>query len=255
MKIGSGRPTAGSANVGAVAARPGVMPAAAAGAVARAEPRTIADAASVLGIPEAEFTPTVRTAIMGLMREIDRLRQDLTRSQARLAEIERLADQDALVPVNNRRAFMREMTRVLHFAGRYGSSASLIYFDLNGLKTINDTLGHTAGDTAIRAAADVLISNVRDFDVVGRLGGDEFAVVLAQTPIEPAREKARQLAEAMRARPVPWEGQMIRLDTAYGVYALSPDEDAAAALAAADQAMYQHKQKLKAARGLPPVGR
>ncbi len=245
MKIGSGRPAAGSANVGAVTARPGVAAAPAAGAVARAEPRTIGDAASVMGIPEAEFTPTVRTAIMGLMREIDRLRQDLSRSQARLAEIERLADQDALVPVNNRRAFMREMTRILSFAGRYGSSATLIYFDLTGLKTINDTLGHTAGDTAIRAVAEVLVSNVRDFDVVGRLGGDEFAVVLAQTTIEPAREKARQLAEAVRARPIPWDDKIIRLDTAYGVYALDPQEDAATALAAADRAMYLHKHKMK----------
>jgi diguanylate cyclase (GGDEF)-like protein len=183
------------------------------------------------------------------MTEIDRLRRELGRTQARLGEVERMADQDALVPLNNRRAFMREMSRVLHFAGRYGSQASLIYLDLNGLKQINDTLGHAAGDAAISKVAELLKHSVRDFDVVGRLGGDEFAVVLAQTPLDQARDRAEQLAGTIRATTIPWHEHLIKLDTAYGVYPLEVDADPAAALAAADRAMYAQKQRMKQARG------
>ena len=67
-----------------------------------------ADSSAIMGIPEAELTPKVRDAIMTLMREVETLRRELLRSNARLADLEKLADQDALVPLHNRRAFVRE---------------------------------------------------------------------------------------------------------------------------------------------------
>lgn len=251
MKVGSSRPGSGTGRTGAVTTRAPAAatstPAAAASAPTAA--RSTVDSAQVMGIPQTEFTPKVRAAITNLMTEIDRLRRELTRTQARLSEVERMADQDALVPVNNRRAFMRELSRVLHFAGRYGSQASLIYFDLNGLKQINDTLGHAAGDAAISKVAELLKSNVRDFDVVGRLGGDEFAVVLAQTPIDQAAERAEHLARIIRATTIPWQDHLIHLDVAYGVHPLALDTDPAAAIAAADRAMYVKKQAMKRTAG------
>src|SRR6185503_8659165 len=128
--------------------------------------------ASVLGIPEGEFTPRVRDAIMTLMGEVDSLRRELSQTRVRLEEVEKTADQDHLLPLLNRRAFVRELTRYIAFAGRYGTPASLIYFDLDGFKTVNDTHGHAGGDAVLKNFAQVLSDNVRDSDCVGRLGGD-----------------------------------------------------------------------------------
>src|ERR1700742_3129780 len=110
--------------------------------VAPASSVAVGATANVLGIPESEFTPRVRDAIVMLMGEVDTLRRQLAATQARLDEAEKNADQDQLLPLLNRRAFVRELTRTIAYAGRYGTPASLIYFDLNGFKAINDSFGH-----------------------------------------------------------------------------------------------------------------
>src|SRR5690242_3612456 len=78
---------------------------------------TIGPSASVLGIPEAEFTPKVRDAIMGLMAEVETLRRELTITRIRLEDMEKAADQDGMLPLLNRRAFVRELTRYIGMTG------------------------------------------------------------------------------------------------------------------------------------------
>jgi diguanylate cyclase (GGDEF)-like protein len=214
--------------------------------VAPATARAIADTASVSGIPESEFTPRVREALIALMAEVDRLRDELRKSQARIEYLERLVDQDTLVPVNNRRAFVRELTRQLSFSERYAEPSSLVFIDLNGFKEINDTHGHACGDAALKQIGDVLNRNLRSSDYVGRLGGDEFGVILVQADEARATEKANQLLQAIRGTPLPWEGKDIPLDASIGVYTFRSGEDAIAAIAAADAAMYAAKKKAKA---------
>src|SRR5581483_1972703 len=103
---------------------------------------------------------------------------ELVQANARIVELERLADEDALMPVANRRAFVRELSRMIAFTQRYGLPSSVVYFDINGMKQINDSHGHTAGDAALQHIAKILVDNIRSSDLVGRLGGDEFAVIL-----------------------------------------------------------------------------
>ncbi len=217
--------------------------------------RSVADVTTVMGIPEAEFTSKVRAAILGLMEEVDRLRQELQQTRARLEKIEEIADQDALVPVANRRAFVREMARIMAFAARYDSPGSILYFDLNGLKTINDNFGHAAGDAALRNVARILAENVRESDVVGRLGGDEFGVILARSDRAEAEEKAMHLAQAIATNPALWEGKELPLTVAYGAYCFEPGEDIDTALANADKAMYENKKQTKRANGERPPTR
>src|SRR5665213_2343031 len=140
--------------------------------------------ASVMGIPESEFTPKVRDAIMGLMCEVDTLRRELSDTRKRLDEVEKAADQDHMLPLLNRRAFVRELTRYIAFTGRYNTPASLIYFDLNRLKATNDSLGHAAGDAVLTQFSNVLLAHVRESDCVGRLGGDEFGILLSHATQE-----------------------------------------------------------------------
>ncbi len=198
--------------------------------------------ASVLGIPESEFTPRVRDAIMGLMSEVDNLRRELSDTRKRLDEVEKTADQDGLLPLLNRRAFVRELTRYIAFTGRYNTPASLIYFDLNHMKQVNDAHGHAAGDAVLRHFSEVLLSLVRDSDSVGRLGGDEFGVLLSHANQDQALKKADLLAEALRGQPVQWNGQAIEVSFAYGAFELKAGDNADLAMARADEAMYVHKR-------------
>ncbi|MBM3556919.1 MAG: diguanylate cyclase [Alphaproteobacteria bacterium] len=207
-------------------------------AAAASAPRRIADVASIHGIPDAEFSPRVREAFMVLMAEVERLRDELRRSQARIEYLERLVDQDVLVPVNNRRAFVRELTRQIDFSERYGEPSTLIFIDLDGFKEINDTKGHAAGDAVLRHVAEQLNRNLRSSDYVGRLGGDEFGVILVQADERRGNEKADQLLHATQDTPMIWETEAISIQASIGVYTFRRGEDAVAALAAADAAMY-----------------
>ena len=198
--------------------------------------------ASVLGIPEAEFTPKVRSAIMGLMTEVDSLRRELSETRKRLDEVEKAADQDGLLPLLNRRAFVRELTRYIAFTGRYNTPASLIYFDLNHMKQVNDTHGHAAGDAVLAHFADVLMGHVRDSDSVGRLGGDEFGVLLSHAGQDQALKKADILADALRTQPALWNDKEITVSFAYGAFELKAGDNADIAMARADEAMYMQKR-------------
>lgn len=212
------------------------------------ESQPVTDVATVFGIPETEFTPKVRQAIMGLLAEVDALRRELKETKSRIGYLEKLADEDTLVPVVNRRAFVRELSRVMNYARRYEVPCSVIYFDVNGMKVINDRYGHSAGDAALAHVAETLVANVRDSDVVGRLGGDEFGVILVHSDEKVAAEKGAFLADKIAQAPLNFQGNAISIQVAYGSYQFRPDEDADRALDAADKAMYAHKTNMNAGR-------
>lgn len=207
--------------------------------------RASRDSASVMGIPTEELTPRVQQAVMTLMAEVDRLKKDLEKSRKRLREAEELADQDPLVPARNRRAFERELERIMSYVKRYESVASLVFVDLDHFKQINDVHGHAAGDVVLRAVAELLIENTRQSDLVARIGGDEFAVLLMQTPIETAREKADSLLALVRDLQIPFEGKTLRVSASAGAASLETGSDAAAVMAEADRAMYEQKRRLE----------
>ena len=239
MKIGGTPPARGVASVSAERGPKRPDDAAPVGA------REISDTASIMGIPEEELTPKVRAAIMALMEEVERLRREMETTHSRLGHLEREANQDSLVPVFNRRAFVRELSRVMSYSERYGAPSAVIYFDINGFKAINDSYGHAAGDAALELVAKTLVEYVRESDIVGRLGGDEFGVILAHADDRTAHEKAQLLAEQIRSARFSWEGHGIALGVAYGIYSFKQGQDARGALEAADKAMYAQKNSLK----------
>jgi diguanylate cyclase (GGDEF)-like protein len=186
--------------------------------------------------------PELREAVARLAAEQDRLQDELAKAHGRIAALEHLADEDPLTAVANRRAFVRQLTRMIAITHRHGVPASIIYFDVNNLKQINDMHGHPAGDAALRQVAKVLHDNIRSSDIVGRLGGDEFGVVLAYIDEARARDKAVALAAAIAGTPLRWGNLAIPVTAAYGVYAFSGTEDPQHAIEAADRAMYQQKR-------------
>jgi diguanylate cyclase (GGDEF)-like protein len=214
-----------------------------AGAQVAVRETTSTDSAAFLGLTAADLTPQVQDALSTLMTEIDDLRGEVSRLKLRLNEAQGLADQDVLTPVLNRRAFLREMKRVAAFAQRYGSPASVVFFDLDGFKTVNDRFGHAAGDAALQAVASRLLANVRESDIVGRMGGDEFAVLLAQADRDTALSKAASLAAAVQDTPVQFGEWSAPLHISWGVREIQPGSDPEIALAEADAAMFLSKRR------------
>jgi len=218
----------------------------------------IADAlVGLSGLEHPEFAAVLKTgecpkdaahAIRNLMREAAYLRRTLAEAYKQIADLENLADRDWLVPALNRRAFMKALCRAISFGQRYGNNNSVLFLDVNGMKHINDTYGHAAGDAALIHIAETLNSEVRKSDVVGRLGGDEFAILLVQTELAVAREKGLALVQILQKSPVLWEGQTLQLDAACGVHQIEEGDSADGALEKADFAMYANK---KSARNKP----
>lgn len=207
--------------------------------------RTPVDTTSIMGIPEAEFTPKVREAIMSLMQEVDRFRHEIDSAKRRIEHLEKLAENDALTSVLNRRGFVREMTRIKSYADRYNAPATLVFFDLNSFKPVNDEFGHNAGDAVLQKVASVLVENTRDSDVVGRLGGDEFGVILVNNREDAAIVKAQKLAEAIAALRFTTNDKTYAVTASYGTHTFEPGDDPAAAIAKADRAMYASKRAHK----------
>lgn len=125
-------------------------------------------------------------------RVLNREDLDALKDLAELAEHELMAVQlatlDELTKISNRRGFVKLAQHSLDICSRHNISASLVFFDLNKFKSINDTFGHSEGDKALIAFSDQMKNTFRDSDVIGRLGGDEFAVLLTDTSLEPAEK-------------------------------------------------------------------
>ncbi len=251
MKVSSStssRPLAGTGGVSGVGA---ARPAAATGPAAPAAAGGVkapADVASVMGIPEGELTPKVRAALGQLMNEVHRLREELEQAKKRVGFLEELSDQDPLLPVVNRRAFVRELSRFMAYSERYGVPGAVLYFDVNGMKRVNDSLGHSVGDAVLKHVAEVLLRNLRSSDVVGRLGGDEFGVILMQASLEQGETKGAELAQAIVEAPLEHQGRTIAIGISVGVHAFASGEQVDDALHAADKKMYAHKQATAGAR-------
>ncbi|MEM6625734.1 MAG: GGDEF domain-containing protein [Pseudomonadota bacterium] len=205
-------------------------------------------AATLFGIPKSERTPAVNAALSSMAGEIDSLRSEVSGLAEALRDAETMADHDPLLPVFNRRAFVRELSRLLSFARRYDMDASVVYFDLDGFKTVNDRYGHAAGDAVLQAVCDVLVRQTRESDLIGRLGGDEFAVVLAQLGAEAAAVKAASLQHAIEAEHIEFEGETLSVGASYGLCPLVLDEGVEIQLARADEAMYAAKAARKGLR-------
>jgi diguanylate cyclase (GGDEF)-like protein len=155
-------------------------------------------------------------------------------------DAERRAVVDPLTGLRNR----RELERALTAAGRGSSEqATLVYIDLDHFKKLNDTLGHPAGDAALKHVARLLEAAVRDGDLVARIGGEEFAVWLPRTPLREGMEVAERIRRSVAEKPLTWSGSVYPLTTSCGI-ASCPElvGDVLNLPAAADAALYRAKE-------------
>jgi diguanylate cyclase (GGDEF)-like protein/PAS domain S-box-containing protein len=107
---------------------------------------------------------------------------------------------DVLTGLTNRRGFFAMADKLLKLAKRQGNSIFMLYIDLDGLKTINDKMGHEEGDRALVDAANILTKTYRESDIVARIGGDEFVVVQVGTKVNSTKANSTKVTKAMRSR-------------------------------------------------------
>lgn len=175
----------------------------------------------------AEMNKALRTTLKAANRELDYL-----------------SFHDDLTGLRNRRFYDERLARSLERADRKSSGLSLIVFDLNGFKRINDTHGHGVGDLVLSSLGERLRLRIRESDLIARLGGDEFAVILEDVS-EPAaaEEVARKLAATV-AQPITVRKAALSVSASFGI-ALFPEHGSTQGELeeAADQAMYKAKRQ------------
>ena len=148
---------------------------------------------------------------------------DVTERKAAEAKIAQLAHYDPLTGLPNRTLFREQLEKELSFVRR-GAQLAVLYLDLDHFKSINDTLGHPAGDELLKAVAQRLRGCLRESDLIARLGGDEFAIV--QTQLQDPKDAeilAQRLREAVTGAPYDLNGHQTTTDVSIGI-ALSPGD-------------------------------
>ncbi len=182
------------------------------------------------GIFMARIKANVRTFL--LMRELEDKNRELAGMVVR----------DGLTKIYNHRYIFERLETEIHEAQRYGKRLSVIMFDIDNFKTINDSFGHQTGDSVLVDVASALLANFRDVDIVGRYGGEEFAVILPETDLASGKlsaERARQSVEKLM-----FGMKGIKITVSGGV-AEYENEDALRLLRKADELLYAAKQNGK----------
>lgn len=158
-------------------------------------------------------------------------------------QLDELARTDVLTGLPNRRETLERIAAELERGARLGHPTSLLMFDIDRFKRINDTHGHAAGDCVLRTVADIARASLRRIDLCGRVGGEEFLVLLPETRGEEALATAERLRAAIAAASAPCLGKRLRVTVSVGVVTQAPDPAARfdALVQAADGALYAAK--------------
>jgi len=157
-------------------------------------------------------------------------------------EIYRLTTVDGLTQIYNKRYFSEALNREISRALRYHRALSLVMFDLDHFKQVNDTKGHLAGDSVLKTLASTVKSKIRTEDIFARYGGEEFAIILPEIDGHNAHQFAEKIRRIVEATEFRFEGTRIDVTISMGVATLDPDEaEASSLIKHADERLYEAK--------------
>jgi diguanylate cyclase (GGDEF)-like protein len=198
-----------------------------------------------MAISNEKRDPTV-DAVLGKLPDEDRavIEGALLEAERTEADLRYLANHDPLTGLLNRRSFRVELDHFVSFSARYGGQGAVMVIDIDGLKEVNDRLGHQPGDNLIRRVARTLRERVRGTDIVARLSGDEFAVLMPQTDVDGALQLGEDLRlEVAAGFPERAELGAATISVGITIFGGKDGAGAEAVLVAADQAMYRAKEE------------
>lgn len=158
----------------------------------------------------------------------------------RRAELE--ARTDALTGIRNRRSFLFDAALALKTANRQGRPLSLLMFDIDHFKTINDTHGHSMGDEALRRFTQTILGQIRETDIFGRLGGEEFGLMISEDP-KNTLITAERLRQAIAQIGLPTGHDTVQFTASIGIAHQQAASTAESLLRQADQALYEAKKR------------
>lgn len=182
----------------------------------------------------------VRMEIATDITERKQIEDDLKQAK-KIAE--QLARTDELTKLSNRRAFFELGSKAIQHAQRFSNRLSLIMFDLDHFKKINDYHGHAAGDKVLQALGGLLKQTSREIDVVGRIGGEEFAIILPGTDLSGATELAQRLRQNISNLLINSENTNVTFTISIGISELRPEHRSLDdLLLQADKALYTAKR-------------
>lgn len=191
--------------------------------------------------------------IIGTICAIDRRARDFSERDSTILrelaqivmselDLRQLATVDGLTGIATRRAFKEDAEKYVALARRHRSQLSVIAFDIDHFKRVNDNYGHAAGDMVLKAVAGAAQAGLRQSDLLGRLGGEEFAAILPDADGTAAVAVAEKLRHALRGLEFPGSRPPIRISASFGVATLDPGrDDLDSVLLRADEALYEAK--------------
>ncbi len=192
---------------------------------------------------DVEVTLTPQRDADGAVIGVSAIVRDVTERRRRTEELSRQARTDTLTGLPNRAALMSHLARVVGRSAFDGTTAALLFFDLDHFKDVNDTPGllHAAGDELLRVTADRVRGVLRPADFVARLGGDEFVAVCFPVGGEAETIEIARRVSAAVAEPVAYGDAALHTTASVGV-ALTPVPNGPTLLGRGDAAMYQAKR-------------
>lgn len=149
---------------------------------------------------------------------------------------------DGLTQVHNKRYLMETLEREIPRARRHARPLSVVMFDIDHFKGINDTFGHLAGDYVLKELATLVKGRLRPDDIVARYGGEEFCALLPETAVQGASSIAEDLRRRVQERRFVFEGETIPVTVSLGCAELAGDQDVLLLLKAADEKLYESKR-------------
>jgi two-component system, cell cycle response regulator len=158
-------------------------------------------------------------------------------------EIYRLMTVDGLTQVYNRRYFNEALEREFNRSKRYDRALSLVAFDIDHFKRVNDTHGHLAGDNLLRQIVAAVKPRLRREDIFARTGGEEFGILVPEIPLEGARATAEKVRRIVESTPLKVDQDVVPVTISLGCAMLGPEDTSPEELyRRADEQLYQAKQ-------------
>ena len=175
-----------------------------------------------------------------MLKNIDTVINDLQEQNRILEEQNRI---DPLTGISNRRAFEERLNSELDRYRRYKTPFSIIFFDIDHFKLVNDKYGHTAGDRALRGIAQCATGALRKTDMLSRYGGEEFVIILPETPLEKSTQVARKLHRLIQDTEFDYDGNIVPITISVGVTEVqNSDSELGKILDRADKNTYRAKE-------------